>query len=209
MIIVPSFIQVCYNLCQCGKNRNASRHPNTPRSLSSAFPSHNLKLIENLFLPLQRSGMFVLLLLVIAIFLDRRSNLLGHIIVIDIVASVRISSVEVRAVELVFLFVVSRCFAGFALFDLTVEADLLAALVAVPEDEHEDCGEGELALAIRANPVEINLLKTAKLMTTFVVLTKNGKRTCKKLTMFRRMLATTPLELVRLFRPGMRLFFFC
>ena len=26
--------------------------------------------------------------------------------------------------------------------------------------------------------------------------------------MFRRMLATTPLELVRLFRPGMRLFFF-
>ena len=64
-------------------------------------------------------------------------------------------------------------------------------------------------MAIHASPVEINLLKTAKLMTTFVVLTKNGKRTCRKLTMFRRMLATTPLELVRLFRPGMRLFFFC
>lgn len=45
-------------------------------------------------------------------------------------------------------------------------------------------------------------------MTTFVVLTKNGKRTCKKLTMLRKMLATTPLELVKLFRPGILLFFF-
>ena len=85
--------------------------------------------------------MFILLLIV-AIFLDCCSDLLGHIVVIDIVAFVRISSVEVRAVELVFFFAVSRCFAGFALFDLTVEPDLLAALVAVPEDEHEYCGEG-------------------------------------------------------------------
>lgn len=54
-----------------------------------------------------------------------------------------------------------------------------------------------------------NLLKTARLMTTFVVLTKNGKRTWRKLTMLRRMLATTPFELVRLLRPGIRLFFLC
>ena len=47
-------------------------------------------------------------------------------------------------------------------------------------------------MAIHASPVEINLLKTAKLMTTFVVLTKNGKRTCRKLTMFRRMLGVSP-----------------
>jgi hypothetical protein len=58
--------------------------------------------------------------------------------------------------------------------------------------------------------IKMNLLKTAKLITTFVVLTRNGKRTCRKLTMLRRMLATTPFELVRLFSPGIRLFvFFC
>lgn len=54
----------------------------------------------------------------------------------------------------------------------------------------------------------VDLLKTARLITTFVVLTRKGKRTCRKLTMLRKMLATTPFELVRLLRPGILRFFF-
>ena len=53
-----------------------------------------------------------------------------------------------------------------------------------------------------------HLLKTAKLMTTFVVLTRKGNRVCRKVTILRKMLATTPLELVKVFKPGIFRFFF-
>lgn len=87
-----------------------------------------LGLVEGIFFALEGGGVVV-----IAVFFDRCRDLLGNIIV-AVVTSVGVGGVEVGAVELFF----ALLFVGFALFDLAVETNLLASLVAVPEDEHEN-----------------------------------------------------------------------
>lgn len=86
-----------------------------------------LRLIENLVLAL------LALSIDAAIFLDSLGNLLSS--TADI-AFIRIGGFEIRSLEVFcrVLFVAFLvCFVRFA-----VESDLLAAFVAVPEDEHED-----------------------------------------------------------------------
>jgi hypothetical protein len=83
----------------------------------------------------------LIILNILTIFLDSRSDLLSNLIINSALASLGIRSVEIRPFVSFFAVCVCCCarFAGFALLDLAVETDLLAALVAVPEDEHEDC----------------------------------------------------------------------
>lgn len=70
--------------------------------------------------------------------------------------------------------------------------------MAVPEDEEEDC---ELSVAHPEKEIEgrrgersKDLLNTAKLITTFVPVTKAGNLTLRKLTILVNILVTVPLE---------------
>jgi hypothetical protein len=152
IIVVFSF-SVCYNLCQFGRlelvssSNTPSPEASTPRRVPFSLSDlpyiqqtiSRLRLIQSLLLPLKRSSMLIILIL--TIFLDSRSDLLSNLIIDSALASLGIRSVEIRPFVSFFAVCVCCCarFAGFALLDLAVETDLLAALVAVPEDEHEDC----------------------------------------------------------------------